>query len=41
VAATSEREQESTLYDLDTHYATVTSLEQVLAILARARVVKT
>jgi ureidoacrylate peracid hydrolase len=41
VAATSEREQESTRYDLDTHYATVTSLEQVLAILARARVVKT
>ncbi|HJU52557.1 MAG TPA: isochorismatase family cysteine hydrolase [Acidimicrobiia bacterium] len=31
VAATSEREQESTLYDLDTHYATVTGLEEVLA----------
>ncbi len=34
VAATSEREQESTLYDLDTHYATVADLEEVLAILA-------
>lgn len=31
VAATSDREQESTLYDLDTHYATVTSLDEVLA----------
>ena len=37
VAATSEREQESTLYDLDTHYATVADLEEVLAILAGAR----
>jgi ureidoacrylate peracid hydrolase len=37
VAATSEREQESTLYDLDTHYATVAGLEEVLAILAGAR----
>ena len=37
VAATSGREQESTLYDLDTHYATVTGLEDVLAILAGAR----
>jgi ureidoacrylate peracid hydrolase len=36
VAATSEREQESTLYDLDTHYATVAGLEEVLAILAGA-----
>jgi ureidoacrylate peracid hydrolase len=34
VAATSDREQASTLYDLDTHYATVTSLTEVLAILA-------
>jgi len=37
VAATSAREQESTLYDLDTHYATVADLEQVLAILAGVR----
>jgi ureidoacrylate peracid hydrolase len=37
VAATSEREQESTLYDLDTHYATVAGLEEVLAILDGAR----
>jgi ureidoacrylate peracid hydrolase len=37
VAATSEREQESTLYDLDTHYGTVAGLEEVLAILAGAR----
>jgi ureidoacrylate peracid hydrolase len=37
VAATSEREQESTLYDLDTHYATVAGLEEVLTILAGAR----
>ena len=34
VAATSEREQQSTLYDLDTHYATVTGLDEVLAILS-------
>ncbi len=37
VAATSEREQQSTLYDLDTHYGTVTALDQVLGILARVR----
>ncbi|CAN5310792.1 cysteine hydrolase [soil metagenome] len=37
VAATSEREQESTLYDLDTHYGTVAGLEEVLAILAGAK----
>jgi len=37
VAATSEREQDSTLYDLDTHYGTVASLEEVLAILAGVR----
>ena len=36
VAATSEREQASSLYDLDTHYATVAGLDEVLAILARA-----
>lgn len=37
VAATSEREQESTLYDLDTHYGTVAALEQVRGILAGVR----
>jgi ureidoacrylate peracid hydrolase len=37
VAATSEREQQSTLYDLDTHYATVAKLDEVLAILAGTR----
>ena len=36
VAATSEREQASTLYDLDTHYGTVAGLDEVLAILAGA-----
>jgi len=36
VAATSEREQQSTLYDLETHYATVASLEEVLTILGRS-----
>jgi ureidoacrylate peracid hydrolase len=35
VAATSEREQQSTLYDLDTHYATVAGLEEILAIFGR------
>ncbi len=34
VAATSQREQESTLYDLDTHYGTVASLDEVLNILS-------
>lgn len=38
VAATSDREQESTLYDLDTHYANVTSLDEVVAILAMREV---
>ncbi|MGH8925904.1 MAG: cysteine hydrolase family protein [Acidimicrobiia bacterium] len=37
VAATSEREQESTLYDLDTHYGTVAGLEEVLSILDGAK----
>jgi ureidoacrylate peracid hydrolase len=36
VAATSDREQQSTLYDLDTHYGTVAGLDEVLAILTRA-----
>jgi ureidoacrylate peracid hydrolase len=35
VAATSEREQQSTLYDLDTHYGTVAGLPEVMAILTR------
>ncbi|HET9221715.1 MAG TPA: isochorismatase family cysteine hydrolase [Roseiflexaceae bacterium] len=38
VSATSEREQESSLYDIDTHYGTVTSLEQVLALLTKQEV---
>jgi ureidoacrylate peracid hydrolase len=33
VAATSERQQEANLYDIDTHYGTVTDLEQILAYL--------
>lgn len=33
VMATSDREQESSLYDIDTHYGTVTSLERVLQAL--------
>jgi ureidoacrylate peracid hydrolase len=38
VAATSEREQASSLYDIDTHYGSVTSLERVLALLAHQEV---
>jgi ureidoacrylate peracid hydrolase len=38
VSATSEREQESSLYDIDTHYGTVTSLDHVLALLAKQEV---
>lgn len=33
VAATSEREQESSLYDIDTHYGTVSDLDDVLSTL--------
>ncbi len=33
VAATSEREQASSLYDIDTHYGTVTGLDSVLGII--------
>lgn len=33
VAATGEREQASSLYDIDTHFGTVTELDRVLAIL--------
>ena len=40
VSATSEREQESSLYDIDTHYGTVTSLEQALALLAKHEVTR-
>lgn len=35
VAATSSREQESTLYDIDTHYGTVTSLNAILETIER------
>jgi ureidoacrylate peracid hydrolase len=38
VAATSDREQASSLYDIDTHYGSVTSLEQVLGLLAQQEV---
>lgn len=38
VSATSEREQASSLYDIDTHYGSVTGLEQVLALLAQHEV---
>lgn len=37
VAATSDREQQSTLYDLDTHYGTVAALDEVELILTGAR----
>ncbi|HEY7563417.1 MAG TPA: isochorismatase family cysteine hydrolase [Acidimicrobiia bacterium] len=37
VAATSDREQDSTLYDLDTHFATVANLDEVLAVFAGAQ----
>lgn len=33
VAATSEREQASSLYDIDTHYGTVTTLDKVLEMI--------
>ncbi len=33
VSATSDREQASSLYDIDTHYGTVTSLEHVLSLI--------
>jgi ureidoacrylate peracid hydrolase len=36
VAATSDREQESSLYDIDTHFGTVASLEEVLTLFERA-----
>jgi ureidoacrylate peracid hydrolase len=40
VAATSEREQASSLYDIDTHYGSVTSLARVLELLAQHEVVR-
>lgn len=33
VSATSEREQASSLYDIDTHYGTVTTLDRILSLL--------
>ena len=36
VAATGEREQASSLYDIETHYGTVSSLEEVLTVFERA-----
>lgn len=36
VAATGEREQESSLYDIDTHFGTVSGLEEVLTVFERA-----
>jgi ureidoacrylate peracid hydrolase len=36
VAATSEREQDSSLYDIDTHFGTVAGLEDVLTLFERA-----
>lgn len=36
VAATSDREQESSLYDIDTHFGTVSGLEDVLTVFAQA-----
>jgi ureidoacrylate peracid hydrolase len=40
VSATSEREQASSLYDIDTHYGSVTSLEQVLSLLAQPAIAR-
>ncbi len=36
VAATGEREQASSLYDIDTHFGTVSGLEEVLTVFERA-----
>lgn len=36
VAATGEREQESSLYDIDTHFGTVSGLDEVLTVFERA-----
>jgi ureidoacrylate peracid hydrolase len=40
VAATSEREQASSLYDIDTHYGSVISLERALNLLAQQEVTR-
>lgn len=40
VAATSEREQASSLYDIDTHYGSVVSLDYVLSLLAPQEVAR-
>lgn len=40
VAATSEREQQSSLYDIDTHYGSVVSLDHVLSMLATHEVAR-
>jgi ureidoacrylate peracid hydrolase len=40
VAATSEREQASSLYDIDTHYGSVTTLERVLKLLVQEEVTR-
>lgn len=40
VAATSDREQASSLYDIDTHFAAVTSLDRVLDLLGQAEVAR-
>ncbi len=40
VAATSEREQASSLYDIDTHYGSVTSLVRVLNLLEQEEVTR-
>lgn len=40
VAATSEREQASSLYDIDTHYGSVISLEQALSLLVSQEVAR-
>ena len=38
VAATSDREQESSLYDIDTHFGTVTGLQEALTLFDQAGV---
>ncbi len=40
VSATSDREQASSLYDIDTHYGSVTSLEHVLGLFAQQEVAR-
>lgn len=40
VSATSDREQASSLYDIDTHYGSVTRLDRVLELLGQAEVAR-